>query len=374
MNGVETSLYSAAFALCMFSAGLLRGWAGVRRKGERYFTAFLIIEALSFICEVLMAQPATPFKAVWLGLRMGLSLFIAPCLWLVIRECVEPERPKLFAVSRWHWVAIAGGVGCLIPLWSSAHAGTDYANPLNPSSWWYSKVIHTTMLLCIGVFAVQVPWYVAQSRRILFAQTGAPRWVQWLLAVVLTTWMLGLLRVVQCISHAPREVSLLISTIEVSVTVGALYLIARQSSTALPEPAAKYARSSLDAATVTRIKRKIEMALNSADVTSDSLLNLRSLSRAIGEKAHYVSQVINQELGSSFYELLSQHRIQRAKEHLVKNADQTVLEIALAVGFNSKSTFNTAFRKETGMTPTQFRSAPRGGSSKSCGESASFQS
>lgn len=362
MNGVETSLYSAAFALCVFSAGLLRGRPGARRGGEFYFTAFLIIEALSFVFEVMMAHPSTPLKSVWLGGRMGLSLLIAPTLWLVIRENAESERPRLAQLGRWHWAAVAGGVACLIPLWSSAHWGTDYPNPLRPASWLYSKIIHTTMLTCIGIFAVQVPWYVAQSRRILLAQSGAPRWLQWPLAVVLTTWLLGLLRVVQCISHAPRELSLLSSTIEVSVTVGALYLILRQSSTSVPEPAVKYARSSLDAATVTRIKRKIETALNSPEITSDSLLNLRSLSRTIGEKAHYVSQVINQELGTTFYELISQQRIGRAKRLLGEKPDQTVLEIALAVGFNSKSTFNTAFRRETGMTPTQFRSGPRSGS------------
>jgi AraC-like DNA-binding protein len=45
---------------------------------------------------------------------------------------------------------------------------------------------------------------------------------------------------------------------------------------------------------------------------------------------------------------------------LVEKRDQTVLEIALAVGFNAKSTFNTAFRRETGRTPSQFREQPNG--------------
>jgi AraC-like DNA-binding protein len=358
MNGVETSLYSVASALCVFSAGLLRGRAGVRSKGEIYFTAFLVIEALSFICEVLMAHPATPLKCVWLGGRMGLSLLIAPCLWLVIRESSGPRRPKLTELGKWHWIAVVAGIGCLIPLWSSAHWGTDYPNPLRPVSWFYSKVIHTGMLSCVGIFVVQVPWYLRRSQRLLAEKSRSPRWLQWPLAVVLTTWLLGLLRVLQCISHAPQELSLLISTIEVSVTVGALYFIVRQSSTAEPAPtapAAKYARSSLDAATIARIKRKIETALSAPEVSSDSLLNLRSLSRTIGEKAHYVSQVINQELGTNFYELLSRHRIARAKTLLRERRDQTVLEIALAVGFNSKSTFNAAFRKEVGMTPTAFR-------------------
>jgi AraC-like DNA-binding protein len=85
------------------------------------------------------------------------------------------------------------------------------------------------------------------------------------------------------------------------------------------------------------------------------LLSLRSLSRQIGEKTHYVSQVINQDLGTNYYELVNRRRIQRAQELLIASPEQTVLEIALSVGFNSKSTFNTAFRRLTGMTPTDFR-------------------
>jgi AraC-like DNA-binding protein len=192
------------------------------------------------------------------------------------------------------------------------------------------------------------------------------------LLVVLTTWLVGLLRTLQCIAHAPQELSLLFAVADVGMTVGAIYLIVRREPVDAPEPEAvepeascapetpcatetKYARSCLDAATSQRIRRKLETALASPDVCGDSLLNLRSLSRTIGEKAHYVSQVINRDLNSNFFELVNRHRIAKAKQLLAEDSGKTILEIAMAVGFNSKSTFNTAFRRHAGMTPSEFR-------------------
>jgi AraC-like DNA-binding protein len=359
MIGVETSLYSAAFALCLFSAGLVRGHTSERRRRSVYFTAFLAIEALIFVSELLMVLPATPLKNVWLCARIGLSLFIAPCLWLVMREGVEGVRPRLTDLGRWSWVAVTTGIAVLIPLGSAAHLGTSYENPAKPVSGLYSMVIHTGILFCSGIFAVQVPWYVSRCRRILLSRAGAPRWLQWPLIVVSATWLLGLLRAALCISHVAWRLDVVFTTIDVSVTVGALYVIVRQitlQESAPSTPAPKYARSNLDAATVARIRRKLESALSSTEICGDSLLNLRSLSRTIGEKAHYVSQVINQELGTNFYELVNLHRIEEAKKRLKESSEATILEIALAVGFNSKSTFNTAFRRLTGKTPSEFRS------------------
>jgi AraC-like DNA-binding protein len=186
----------------------------------------------------------------------------------------------------------------------------------------------------------------------------APRWLHFPLAVVFTAWLLGLLRTLQCISHAPRELDLVFAFAEVGVTVAAIYLVVRHGGNgadATETAPAKYARSKLDPATIARIKGKLERALARPDVYGDSLLNLRSLSRTIGEKAHYVSQVINQDLDATFYELVSRYRIEQAKKLLAHAPEQTVLEIALAVGFNAKSTFNTAFRRYAGMTPTEFR-------------------
>jgi len=92
----------------------------------------------------------------------------------------------------------------------------------------------------------------------------------------------------------------------------------------------------------------------------DCLLNLRTLSQTLKERPHYLSQVINQDLGSTFYGYVSRHRIGEAKRLLLADPDRSILEVALAVGFNSKSTFNAAFRANTGMTPREYRMGTAG--------------
>jgi AraC-like DNA-binding protein len=123
-----------------------------------------------------------------------------------------------------------------------------------------------------------------------------------------------------------------------------------------PESPGKYARSNLTPLIRKRIKRKLEQAV-AGKLYIDSAINLRTLCVELKENAHYVSQVISQDLDSSFYAWVNQHRVVRAQQLLKQSPGQSVLEIALAVGFNSKSTFNTAFRRYTGMTPTAFRAA-----------------
>jgi AraC-like DNA-binding protein len=375
MHLAEHSLFTAAVSLCVFLAGLLRR-GGATKWSFAWLTWFLVAEAVVFALELLMAHPATPLKGLWLALRLGTSLLIAPCLWLAVREVTEGRRPRLAELGRRHLVAIGTGLVLLVPLIEDANLGTSYYNPDAPVSWLHARLIHAGMLGCIAIFAVQAPLFLWRCRTVLLNRAQPPgqslAWLQLPLAIVAATWGFGLLRTVQCATHAPRELALAAALAEACVAVGAVFLLARRMpwiETAEPEPEPaeaspvpvevvpleKYARSSLDAATRQRIRRKTEAALAEQGLYRDSLINLRSLSRTINEKAHYVSQVLNQDMGTTFYELVNSHRIAEARRQLRENPDRTILEIALAVGFNSKSTFNTAFRKETGTTPSEYR-------------------
>ena len=86
-------------------------------------------------------------------------------------------------------------------------------------------------------------------------------------------------------------------------------------------------------------------------------LTIRTLASALKMNSRDLSVLINQNLNQHFFDFVNEYRIEEAK-NILRNPSKkeyTVLEILYEVGFNSKSSFNTAFKKYTGKTPTQFR-------------------
>ena len=89
----------------------------------------------------------------------------------------------------------------------------------------------------------------------------------------------------------------------------------------------------------------------------DPTLTIQNLAYQINLPSREVSILINHHLNKHFFDLVNEYRIKRAME-ILKNPDHrklTILEILYEVGFNSKSSFNTAFKKHTNTTPTQYR-------------------
>jgi AraC-like DNA-binding protein len=89
----------------------------------------------------------------------------------------------------------------------------------------------------------------------------------------------------------------------------------------------------------------------------DPDLTLEQLASQVKVRPKLLSHAINEGLGKNFFEFINQYRIEEAKRLLTDPADKriTVLEVLYQVGFNSKSSFNTVFKKQTGMTPSEFK-------------------
>ncbi len=86
-------------------------------------------------------------------------------------------------------------------------------------------------------------------------------------------------------------------------------------------------------------------------------LTIRDLSAELNMHHKNLSQVINSQFNQKFYDFVNHYRVCEAKEIMTKNINEkiTILEILYEVGFNSKSAFNSAFKKNTGKTPTEFK-------------------
>jgi AraC-like DNA-binding protein len=89
-------------------------------------------------------------------------------------------------------------------------------------------------------------------------------------------------------------------------------------------------------------------------------LTINQLAEDISISPRVLSQIINEYYNQNFYDYINRLRIEESKAMLADSSSKkTVLEILYDVGFNSKTAFNIAFKKTTGLTPTEFRKKTR---------------
>jgi AraC-like DNA-binding protein len=119
----------------------------------------------------------------------------------------------------------------------------------------------------------------------------------------------------------------------------------------------KYEKVLLSEAIKEDYKNKLIQCMEAQKPYLEPLLRLDDLAEKASIPPQYLSQVLNTCLNKNFFDFINSYRIKESKNLLSGQAsnNKTILEILYESGFNSKSVFNTAFKKHTGMTPSQFR-------------------
>lgn len=89
----------------------------------------------------------------------------------------------------------------------------------------------------------------------------------------------------------------------------------------------------------------------------NSNLDLKSLAAKLNISTHHLSQILNEQLQKSFFEFINEYRVKEAQDLLLRPdlTHYTILSIAYDAGFRNKASFNAAFKKYTGLTPSQFK-------------------
>lgn len=117
----------------------------------------------------------------------------------------------------------------------------------------------------------------------------------------------------------------------------------------------KYARSSLADSAKANYLRLLEEKLEKEKVYRNNELRLADLAQSLDMSTHHLSQIINEEKKQHFFDYINSFRIKEAREKIEAEPSKTLLEIAFAVGFNNKNSFNSAFKKQVGMTPSAYK-------------------
>lgn len=87
----------------------------------------------------------------------------------------------------------------------------------------------------------------------------------------------------------------------------------------------------------------------------DPELNLERLADQVAMLPREVSELLNRRAGVHFFDFVNRYRIGHAQALLQEKPERSILQILHECGFQSKSSFNTAFKKHTGMTPSEWR-------------------
>ncbi|MEL7269858.1 MAG: helix-turn-helix domain-containing protein [Bacteroidota bacterium] len=117
----------------------------------------------------------------------------------------------------------------------------------------------------------------------------------------------------------------------------------------------KYANKTIDTADIETITQGLKVLMEEEKIYIQPDLKLSDLASKIKVSTHTLSQFLNERLGKSFPSYINEYRIQEAKQ-LIQSDHRIKLEaVAYDSGFNSKSTFNSAFKKITGVTPSKFK-------------------
>ncbi|AZZ98438.1 helix-turn-helix domain-containing protein [Pseudoalteromonas sp. R3] len=117
----------------------------------------------------------------------------------------------------------------------------------------------------------------------------------------------------------------------------------------------KYATQLISPQQNAEISATLENLMNEQQLFTDPSMSLPRLAKRLGVSHTKLSQHLNQQHGCNFNQYLNGYRVKYAQKLLIQNQNMTIEEVAELCGFNASSTFYTAFKKQCGQTPNQFR-------------------
>jgi AraC-like DNA-binding protein len=347
-------------------------------KSDRRVNKFLALYILC-IC-IVMAGPLVLWLAPW-QVNMAIQPFTilaGPLLYLYIRSTKQPLSWKKalshLAVFLFYLVFVTG--------WTIKASNENPGAPAMPASVIQSPII----LVLLAVRYIHFFLYYAFSRKALvsyrrsvdtlLSPTGKAdiNWLRLLTNGYLILVVISFVTLLVMVTYPQQSYLLYITTIAFAtpyIYISTYKSLQRpgiwQMAVVPPVDSENIEKPIVSIQSVSRpgmsddrkeeIVAKLIAVMEKDKLYQETELTLQDLSETLCFPTHQVSQAINEGLKKSFYDLVNSYRVEEAKRLLLnpKNTNYTILSVGFEAGFNSKTTFNTVFKKFTGQTPTEYR-------------------
>ncbi|MDR8390287.1 helix-turn-helix domain-containing protein [Aliifodinibius sp. S!AR15-10] len=384
----------------IFALGALHGFilAAVLafKKLNRFPNRLLSLLMLVFSTDLAMAAfhsaglpEAYPH---FIGIDYPLTLLYGPLLFLYVKT-LSKNLKKLSARDWLHFLPFLFLLLYMIPFFfGTAVDKLEFLGntPQNSRAWWFSVINHGKVLHGVGYIALVV-YYLFEYRKTLKHNYSSIEKVNlsWLQNFITGAAALGITAVVLHLLNSFETTVILgfgeniYSEMTLLAVTGFVYGIGymglnqpevfvnfnefdaaeeydlEDGKEQVDEENTKrsYQKSGLNEREAQQQLERLVETMEQQKLYQKGDLNLADLAGILDLQTHNVTEIINRYLGKNFYDFVNEYRVEEVKKQLEngESQDKTLLAIALDAGFNSKSTFNSVFKKMTGMTPSEYR-------------------
>ena len=363
-------IVNAASVIILLVMALLLCLAA-RFKGESSYAAMIIVVStvpvyIYNVCRSLELYEVAIFFA---PIAFSVNLTLMPLLWLLVQRGFNPYY-RFTPLRLLHFLP---AVLSLI-LFFMIHENTG-------DDTWLGDVNYTMVLLQLIGYFYAIFRYLHKVKHFVRSHYSAAELQRKLWIPRFTTLFVAMFAVVMvCYALWPRTDAWLLQLLTVIIMGYLLYselaiaLFERYRNDAVtataaaeaeaefiatevkPQPQPEADNSKEEMQKLEQYARQVEEYLRASEVYVDPNLSLKDVATATGISSKNLSKSINATLGKNFFDLVNGFRIEKSKALLISKKEKglTLETIAEQCGFNSRITFNNAFKKVIGVTTTEW--------------------
>jgi len=333
----------------------------VNRKANYWFGLFLLLWASFWIEEITAITNLSPLNEYFSAALHYVQIYISLAYYLSVVFYINPNFR--FRMSDIKHLVIPGVY--LIALIVQSFSET---NPDSPTHFLTAALMICQSLLYTIITLVKLRKH--QKKIKLFSSDTTKfdlRWLEYIIVTLLLfTIVFGIYSYLSDAAPPNVYLNFLLLTIVFFIAYYSLkqkevYPFDEKQRAGLiafnDEPCEDPKRKILADTEIENLKNRLSILMTEEKPYLDNELNLVKLADLLAVNSHQASYLINKGFNETFFHYINRHRIEMAKELLVSRDKNnlTILGIAFESGFNSKTSFNTAFRKITNQTPSEFK-------------------
>lgn len=337
------------------------------KQARQWLIMLLLIAVLSGIDNFLYTS--TQFKNWWgiCGFSRGSTLLIGPILLFYCRSLFEPQL-KFSRKDILHFIPYLVFLSLNIYLLltisfeikqATVEAMLNGTTPLGVIDFFILWIYIFHFMAYMTAINAHLVRFIDRRDQVNYSVVLKKR-RNWIYGLILYFSLIPLLMLAMIIFYYIRgvgsiSINIYYSLVQIGFIYGLSYLYFNQNDLVLAGFKKRYA--SLSGIKGKGIIKNLYALMEKKKMYLDPDLRLAKLAKLLNISSHQLSQIINSELGKTFPDFVNAYRVKEVQKMIQNNQypSFSILGIAYEAGFNSKSSFNKAFKKETGVTPSDYK-------------------